>query len=75
MNKNVNTKFTTGLLKVMKMTDQERQIFNAKRDYTYDKDTIAQINESIEQKHKMLLERINVVRKQMILQEACKDII
>ena len=41
----------------------------------YENAQYAELNEQMEIKHKILLERINIVRKQMILEEVCRDII
>ena len=49
-------------------------IFNEKRDLTYDRAEYADLTKKLAIKHKVLLERINLVRKQMILNEVCKDI-
>ena len=59
----------------MKMDATERSIFSEKGDLVSNRIAFAELNEKVALKHKVLLDRINVVHKQMILEEVCRDII
>ena len=63
-----------GLFKLMNMNKTELSLFNEKRNLTFDRAEYADLTKKLAIKHKVLLERINLVRKQMILNEVCQDI-
>ena len=51
LDRTISKNFNVGLLKVLKMDKQERNVFNDKRDQMYMKDNMAELNAQIEMKH------------------------
>lgn len=72
---NVQSVINSGMMRIMTMNVSERSIFNKRIDIAHQKIDFQELHEKIAHKHELLLERINLVRKQMILQEVCRDII